>query len=79
MECIQLPKDLQRIAVPFFYWKRFILYPSSYNQPGLFEYFTFPLDAGYGFVITETLFKSDSPISSLVKIAFVCIMRSREY
>lgn len=70
--------DVVNQAVPFMYWKRFSIMPVIFQQ-SLTQYFTFPLDAGFGFIITEMFFKSQSVPSGMIKIEFVTVLRSREY
>lgn len=70
--------EIDRQAVPFFYWKRFFLIP-PFGQASPVQYFSFPLNAGYGFLITEMFHKSQSQPGGLIKIEFVSIARSREY
>ena len=78
-EKIKLPDDFYRQALPFFYWKRFDLYPQGPFKDGPKYQFSFPLDYGYAFLLSEMIFKQGADYEGKVKIEMISKVRGREY
>lgn len=79
-EKIKLPDDFYRQALPFFFWKRFSLFPQGPFKDGPKYQFSFPLDYGYAFLLSEIMFKQGGdPYEGKVKIEIISKARGREY
>lgn len=78
-EKIKLPDDFYRQALPFFYWKRFFLYPMGPFIDGPKYQFSFPLDYGYAFLLSELIFKQAGGYCGKVKIELISKARGRDY